>query len=255
MLREIYGLWLEIAGCKQVYTSDNGESALALLESVDVDLLITDIRMPKMDGITLVRHIATLQKPIPSILFVSGFGDINLREMYDLGVEAFLSKPLPRDQLIQSVELALSARSGLWLEPMGRTPAQSIDIMFESIHGGNGKREVEIGRGGFSIQDCNPLMRGAIAFRCGFTAEHQELSGQGYVRWSSKTDNAVGIEFGFLDPRCRSWVLDEIAVNHPQSFIPGSMDPISQASVPTSSLDRRNHPHLSPTVRHHCRLD
>jgi CheY-like chemotaxis protein len=226
LLREIYSGWLTIFGCKNVYTAEDGESALVLLKAIDIDLLITDIRMPGMDGITLVRSLSGLHKPIPSILFVSGFGDIDVREMYDLGVEAFLTKPLPQDLLIKSVELALADRAGLWLEQMEKAPAQSLDIDLHKIHGQSGDNTFELGRGGFSVHQSEPLMRGKLAFRCSFSEEEQVLSGQGYVRWVSRSDDAAGIEFEYLDPRCRSWILAEIAATHPQSFIPGSRDPL-----------------------------
>jgi CheY-like chemotaxis protein len=227
LLREIYSLWLTISGCKKVYTAEDGESALVLLKSVDIDLLITDVRMPKMDGITLVRSLSDLQKPVPSILFVSGFGDIDLREMYDLGVEAFLTKPLPRDLLIKSVEIALADRAGLWLEPMEKAPGQSFDISLCTADAQSGRNNIELGRGGFSVHQSDSLMRGKVTFRCSFTGEHQALSGQGYVRWISRNDDAVGIEFEYLDPKCRSWVLAKIAATHPQSFIPRSREQIS----------------------------
>ena len=48
----------------------------------------------------------------------------------------------------------------------------------------------------------------------------RELAGEGYVRWRSRADSRVGIEFAFLDAGCRAWVLEEIAAAAPRSFIP-----------------------------------
>src|ERR1022692_2753340 len=99
-LRDIFTQWIEMSGCGAVRDASNGEAALAAILAEPVDILITDVRMPVMDGITLVRRLHELGIDIPSIIFVSGFVDVDLRQMYGLGVEAFLAKPFKREELI-----------------------------------------------------------------------------------------------------------------------------------------------------------
>ena len=72
-LLEIFGSWLTAAGCRNLHTAENGEDALAVLKTVSIDLLVTDVRMPIIDGITLVRRLGEMEEPVPSIVFVSGF--------------------------------------------------------------------------------------------------------------------------------------------------------------------------------------
>ena len=219
-LLEIFKMWLERAGCSKVCTAKDGEGALTVLKDYPIDLLVTDVRMPLMDGITLVRCLAGLGKPIPSIVFVSGFGDIDQREMYALGVEAFLTKPLPPEQLIEVAERALAARSTLWLRPMSSAPRQSMHIWGDEISATTGQHSICLGRGGFSAHYSGPMALGKVAFSCHFSSEKREMAGEGYVRWRSRSDDKVGIEFAFLDASCRSWLLEEIAATSPQSFIP-----------------------------------
>jgi CheY-like chemotaxis protein len=219
-LLEIFGLLLESAGCSKVYTAKDGEGALAMLTANSVDLLVTDVRMPVMDGITLVRRLAGLDKPIPSIVFVSGFGDIDQREMYALGVEDFLTKPLLSEQLIEVAEKALAERSTLWLIPMKTAPRQSMHIQVVEIGETTGQDLIQLGRGGFSAHYSGPMALGKVAFRCHVSSEQREMAGEGYVRWRSRSDDKVGIEFVFLDASCRSWLLEEIAAISPRSFIP-----------------------------------
>ena len=208
-----------MAGCQKVYTAKDGEGALATIKDRHNDLLVTDVRMPGMDGITLVRNLAELGTSIPSIVFVSGFGDVDAREMFGLGVEAFLAKPLPRGQLVQVAEMALAEPSTLWLTPMDSPPRQSLDITVEKI-GETEEDSIRLGRGGFSARYSGPSALGKVAFKCHFSSDQREMTGEGYVRWRSKNHDKVGIEFSFLDPNCRSWVLEEIAANNPRSFIP-----------------------------------
>ena len=56
-LVDIFGNWLTAAGYQHVYTAENGQGALAVINSTAIDLLVTDLRMALMDGITLVRQI------------------------------------------------------------------------------------------------------------------------------------------------------------------------------------------------------
>jgi CheY-like chemotaxis protein len=219
-LREIFGMWLERAGCCNVYTAKDGEAALAIFADYRIDLLITDLRMPIMDGITLVRSLAMLGAPTPSIVFVSGFGDIDQREMYDLGVEAFLSKPIPPERLIEVVTRALEERAALWSTPMEPAPQQSIETPSPRPAEIIGEEFVHLGRGGFSTRYAGPLTLGKVAFNCPMDTEQREIIGQGYVRWRSRSDDKVGVEIAFLDLCCRRWVLEEIDAISPQSFIP-----------------------------------
>jgi CheY-like chemotaxis protein len=218
-LREIFGAWLE-NDCRKLYTASNGEESLAVLKTTAIDLLVTDVRMPVMDGITLVRHLAELATPVPSIVFVSGFGDIDEREMYSLGVEAFLAKPLRREEFIEVVKKAVAERSDLWLDPITAVSKQSLLFHGEDISATSGANSIRLGRGGFSGSSQNSPSLGKVRFQCRFSSGRSEMSGQGVVRWLSKIDQLVGIEFTFLDPPCRSWVLKEIATANPRSFIP-----------------------------------
>jgi len=218
-LLEIFGMWLQSAGCAKVLTAKNGECALDIIENDPIDLIVTDVRMPVMDGLTLVRRLVELKEEIPSIVFVSGFGDIDQREMYGLGVEAFLTKPVSPELLLEVVEKALAARSTLWLAPMNPSPRQSIHFSVDEIGDTMSQGAILLGRGGFSSHYAGPIALGKVAFQCEI-ASRGELAGEGYVRWRSRLDTKVGIEFVFLDSRCRSWLLREIADTNPRSFIP-----------------------------------
>jgi CheY-like chemotaxis protein len=219
-LLEIFASWLAAAGCHNVYTAADGEEALAVLKRAPIDLLVTDVRMPIMDGIALVRRLEEMGEPIPSVIFISGFGDIDEREMYDLGVEAFLAKPLLQEDLIAVLERTLAERSSLWLTPMDVAPRQSMLIQVDRTGETEDPYSFRLGRGGFSTRYTGSAKLGEVAFQCRFLTEQREIAGQGHVRWLSRTDQTVGIEFAFLDATCRSWLLEEIAATSPRSFIP-----------------------------------
>jgi len=219
-LRDIFAKWLKAVGCGRVLTAADGAAALEVVKDEQVDLLITDVRMPVMDGVMLVRSLAKLDKPIPSIVFVSGFGDVNRKEMYGLGVEAFVSKPFDRSEVLGVLERAVSRRSRLWLTPMTIVPRQRFTLEAGGAGAAGANASIQLGRGGFSARYSGVLSLSKVNFRCNFAAKERELTGHGYVRWNSRDDQTVGIEFSYLDESCRSWVLEEIEANNPRSFIP-----------------------------------
>ena len=89
---------------EEILEARDGEEALELLRSHAVDLLITDIRMPKMDGIALVEQLRTLPHP-PMVLAVSGYEDFNYAvSMLRNGVSDYLLKPVERQKFCDALE-------------------------------------------------------------------------------------------------------------------------------------------------------
>jgi len=77
----------------------NGEMALDILRSQSVDVMLTDIRMPKMTGVELVQHIQELDEK-PMIVAVSGYADFSYAvEMLRMGAREYLLKPVEREKL------------------------------------------------------------------------------------------------------------------------------------------------------------
>lgn len=78
---------------------NNGEKALEILAEQDVEVMFTDIRMPKMNGIELVHRVQQFEKK-PIIVAISGYADFNYAvEMLKSGVREYLLKPIEREKL------------------------------------------------------------------------------------------------------------------------------------------------------------
>ena len=93
-----------------VMTAADGEEALAIYEALEepIDLLISDVVMPTMDGPALVRAIRE-KSPELRVILVSGYAEEQLRKSIDLPGVAFLSKPFSMQQLASTVRsLALA---------------------------------------------------------------------------------------------------------------------------------------------------
>jgi CheY-like chemotaxis protein len=220
-LREIFALWLNREGYT-ILTAANGADALKLLTTERVDALISDIRMPIMDGIALVRRIFEMKLALPSIIFVSGFGDVSVREMYALGVEAMIAKPLVRKDLLHALASSLKEREQLWLTPAEQPVTESVAFSFESLARAHTHCEFRIGRGGICLRSSRAFVEDALVdLAVEFTQEGLAIRGQGVVRWCSVKDQRIGVEFVYLDPACREWVIPRMHGTAPLPFIPG----------------------------------
>ena len=95
-------LGLEISG-----EAADGAQALALVRSTHPDLLITDIKMPEMNGIELIREVKKLSWDV-KIIILSGFSDYAyLKEAIRLGVESYLLKPIDNEELVANLQDAV----------------------------------------------------------------------------------------------------------------------------------------------------
>jgi two-component system response regulator HydG len=103
---------LESVGHK-VFSTDNVQSALKFLGSVEVDLVITDLKMPGENGLELVRHVTENHKGV-GVLVITGFPTIQgAVQSIKIGAEEYVVKPFTDEELFKAVERALSRTAKL----------------------------------------------------------------------------------------------------------------------------------------------
>lgn len=97
---------LEMAGYRVTRAAD-GEKALDLARNSIFDVVISDVRMPKMDGIEFLRALTVLRRGLPMIL-MTAYGQVDEAvTAMKLGAVDFLSKPFKRQALLDAVSQAL----------------------------------------------------------------------------------------------------------------------------------------------------
>ncbi|ADK84593.1 response regulator receiver protein [Desulfarculus baarsii DSM 2075] len=111
-LRELLKRFLETKG-HQVVLAQDGREALKLFREQPFDLVLSDVRMPGLDGLQLLAAVKDINPRTPVVL-ISGYGDIEtVVTALKAGAENFLAKPIRIDMLrrVVSQSLSLSARS------------------------------------------------------------------------------------------------------------------------------------------------
>jgi len=98
---------LEVFSAQEPVGAHNGEEALAVIQRSPVDLVITDLKMPGMDGLTLLKKIKEHNKSI-KVIVVTGYASLQTAsECIQAGAADFLKKPFSIAQIRAAVQNAL----------------------------------------------------------------------------------------------------------------------------------------------------
>jgi CheY-like chemotaxis protein len=218
--REIMTEWFQSAGSR-VLAAEDGVEALQVLDKNKVHVIVTDIRMPRMDGTELVKQVKAMGKYTPTAVAVTGFSDLSSREAYDLGIETQLSKPVARAVLLAAVRKALTDREELWALPFEAGDRPTLSAKFDSLAAALAQNLIAFGRGGFCLRSKAAYSEESpIEFDLIFEADQKAMTGQGVVRWSAEREQELGIEVSRVDEQGRPWLLELSRENPTLSFIP-----------------------------------
>ena len=215
----------------EVLTAEDGEAALKILMHEKINVVISDIQMPGIDGIRLLDTIRSQDVEKPVVILTTGYTHITLEEAYNKGVQAVFSKPFDFKSLLACVRRFLSYETG------PRFPASTIreiynpalKMSFNSFNDARDGKLINIGRGGFFIQlpkENLPKANETITFEFTFSGETQlTLKGSGVVRWVRSQPElglpvGCGIEFKELEEEVYSKLILIINKLRTEYYIP-----------------------------------
>src|SRR3954465_2469254 len=89
-----------------VVEQDNGQAALDYIRENDIDIVVTDLQLPVVDGIELLKRVKA-DSPDAEIILITGHGNVELAvEAMKEGAYDFIAKPIRKQQLVRTVEKA-----------------------------------------------------------------------------------------------------------------------------------------------------
>ena len=114
MMRQLLVFALQRVRELEVTEADDGVDGLRKLAAGKFDLIITDINMPIMDGLKLVKRIRTdeVHKEVPIIIITTEGSQEDRTRALALGANAYITKPIQAPQVIQLVRETLSLHEG-----------------------------------------------------------------------------------------------------------------------------------------------
>lgn len=108
---------LERLGIRNIVTAGDGEEALAFLQTglLHFDVILSDLRMPNVDGIELLKKVRASWPEIPFLLLTADRTETSVLSAQGLGVDAYVTKPFSPAQLLKTLKVIFERRdpSGL----------------------------------------------------------------------------------------------------------------------------------------------
>lgn len=227
-LLEAYAGLLKTLGFS-VATALNGLLAWEQIQVTDFDIVFTDIRMPVLDGVGLLKKIRGRSVISPCVLMTSGFTDYPADTLFDLGANGFLAKPVGAASIKDALQRALLKPEDLLKPPAKMIAAEKMSRNFKSFDELIASGEIRFGNGGFAIRQSNPsaTVHSAVNFK--FTFDEPcligTIEGTGLVQWVHVVDSierkkGVGVEFKHLKDGCRNELCAWIRKQKFEPFIP-----------------------------------
>jgi DNA-binding NarL/FixJ family response regulator len=204
------------------YTYNDPIAALDAIRKLKVDVVVSDIRMPKLNGLSFLKEIRKLHFYEPGLIFISGFPEeYGIESLLDLGAFAFLEKPVDLEKLHRLI----------WDYVYGSHPQQEpespVTVCLDEIC----LSATQLGFGGFFLSQeqlsAHPGIRlepgGKVEIR--FRLPHSDGYHRGLCEVVWKRTNAeqkpgYGLKFMSLEDSSRSEVLELVRTNNILSFIP-----------------------------------
>ena len=112
----------------EFYFAHNGLEALTtLLKQKDIDIILSDINMPEMDGLTLLTKVNEMQNPALKCIMVSAYGDMgNIRQAMNNGAFDFATKPIDLDDLSVTIDKAVKQIEYIKTSQVEHTQLESL---------------------------------------------------------------------------------------------------------------------------------
>ncbi len=211
----------------EVHQASNGDAAFQIVSERDIDLIVSDMKMPGMSGIQLLQKIQSQRAVPPPMILVSAFSETKIHEAYAAGFQGVFTKPIEFEALIRAVRKRLKTMREQYIADNrkcvdGPTISCSLPKLNEDLR----NERLSLGRGGFFLQmkESFPRKGHIIQFTMHLGESGMILEGQGIVRWVRSHDEpnvktGIGVEFLSLTPASLD-LLEPLLMNLHKPFIP-----------------------------------
>ena len=203
----------------EVTTAKNGQEGLKLFDNQTFDVVLLDIKLPRMNGIEVLTRLKQ-KAPATEVLMITGYGDIKTAvESLKLGAREYITKPFQLDELLVLVKQAIAASSDHAGQPIHakrpkagekdpfvRCPSKSMQLVYELLEKAAPTNETILIQGETGVgkdvlayqAHCSSLRRQNpfVTVDCGLLNKNlaeSELYGYGKGAFSGATERKAGL--------------------------------------------------------------
>ena len=121
----------------EVFLAENGFDALEILKQVHPDLILSDINMPAMDGITFFKTVRAMPHlaGIPFIFLTANDTPVDIQLGRELGVEDYLTKPVDDKDLMAIINARLLRVAEVQIAHIGQAYLETVKILANTVEG------------------------------------------------------------------------------------------------------------------------
>jgi len=109
--RQVISTTLKAMGGYEVDVAADGPTALAMIQAQAFAVVLIDLRMPAMDGVTLLERLRAIAPELPVVILTGASTEADAIAAANLGVSGYLLKPYEWPRIVEAVERALGTRN------------------------------------------------------------------------------------------------------------------------------------------------
>ena len=204
----------------QTVAVSSAELAIEQIRANTFEIVLSDIKLPKMDGFHLLQEIRKSVKTQVCVFLTSGYNQYSTKQMYAAGATGFFEKPMDTTTIRDTIIKSLVPRYQRWSQK-NQTTVKTIQLNFENFDKMLDSKKVKIGIGGLCIRkpSADLQVTESVEFKVSFQ-QGEEFSGAGIVRWVDPQSENFGLEITFLDDSCRNFICQWLNQQELISYIP-----------------------------------
>jgi len=176
--------------------ADCGPEALKIIAMEKIDIVLSDIRMPKGGGVELLQAIRSRNVHTPPVILMTAFADITIGDAMDKGAERVFVKPFEPHLLVEAVRDTLLGLKAKLARPVSAAQSNfEIEVTIDADPTADASNQLQFGRGGFFLAYNDLLPKPGEQGHFSFTLKHGPtvwLDCLGRVAWTrSEADGSL----------------------------------------------------------------
>jgi two-component system, response regulator YesN len=132
-------------GIEYIGFASNGKDGLKLVEKYEPDIILTDIKMPVMDGLQFIEKLREIDHLYPKVIILTGYNDFSYaKEAIKHGVVDYILKPIDSNELLGTITKLVKNIKQEMADTLRIQKLQFANYLYEQVMGNEGELDLEL---------------------------------------------------------------------------------------------------------------